>query len=249
MGLGVGGFYNREMWAFVQRKYAFLSVNSWILYYIVMYVHCCIGQHEYESTYYSTGSPTSATGRLLCGDWSAIHWRGLFSLFTFLKNRTNPTQGNKTVWKNVVESPFLKPSIFWTSQQVKHCNFTLWFVILPYFSKQFLFPLKLQNIEISLYVQFCFFFYLEANNHLCSLFLSSTANCMSRLKAVSCSCFCLQFWFDTLCSFFQASLESEITRCGGMLNGFISSTEEILSRFITQYFPTQIMKSVSSSIY
>jgi len=41
----------------------------------------------------------------------------------------------------------------------------------------------------------------------------------------------------------EASLESEITRCGGVLNGFISSTEEILSRFITQYFPTQIIKS------
>jgi len=49
--------------------------------------------------------------------------------------------------------------------------------------------------------------------------------------------------------FFQASLESEITRCGGVLNGFISSTEEILSRFINQYFPTQIIKSVSFSIY
>jgi len=41
----------------------------------------------------------------------------------------------------------------------------------------------------------------------------------------------------------EASLESEITRCGGVLNGFISSTEEILTRVITQYFPTQIIKS------
>ncbi|CAH3163979.1 unnamed protein product, partial [Porites lobata] len=41
----------------------------------------------------------------------------------------------------------------------------------------------------------------------------------------------------------EASLESEISRCGGILNGFVSSTEEIISRFITQYFPTQIIKS------
>ncbi|CAH3034332.1 unnamed protein product [Porites lobata] len=41
----------------------------------------------------------------------------------------------------------------------------------------------------------------------------------------------------------EASLESEISRCGGVLNGFVSSTEEIISRFITQYFPTQIIKS------
>ena len=45
----------------------------------------------------------------------------------------------------------------------------------------------------------------------------------------------------------QAGLESEISRCGGVLNGFVSSTEEIISRFITQYFPTQIIKSVSNS--
>lgn len=38
-------------------------------------------------------------------------------------------------------------------------------------------------------------------------------------------------------------MESEIIRCGGVLNGFISSTEEILRRFITQYFPTQKIKS------
>lgn len=41
----------------------------------------------------------------------------------------------------------------------------------------------------------------------------------------------------------EASLESEITRCGGILHSFISSTEEILVRFITQYFPTQKIKS------
>ena len=49
------------------------------------------------------------------------------------------------------------------------------------------------------------------------------------------------------CFICQASLESEISRCGGVLNGFVSSTEEIISRFITQYFPTQIIKSVSNS--
>ncbi|CAH3187529.1 unnamed protein product, partial [Porites lobata] len=41
----------------------------------------------------------------------------------------------------------------------------------------------------------------------------------------------------------EASLESEISRCGGVLNGFVSSTEEIISRFLTQYFPTEIIKS------
>lgn len=59
---------------------------------------------------------------------------------------------------------------------------------------------------------------------------------------------CLFWLFPFLLYYlFQASLESEITRCGGMLNGFISSTEEILTRFITQYFPTQIIKSVRLS--
>ena len=57
-------------------------------------------------------------------------------------------------------------------------------------------------------------------------------------------CAVLSLFVNFIFVLFQASLESEITRCGGVLNGFISSTEEILTRFITQYFPTQIIKSV-----
>ncbi|CAB4012834.1 FORGETTER 1-like [Paramuricea clavata] len=40
----------------------------------------------------------------------------------------------------------------------------------------------------------------------------------------------------------EASLESEVTRCGGNINHFVSTTEEILYRFIVQYFPTQIQQ-------
>jgi hypothetical protein len=39
-----------------------------------------------------------------------------------------------------------------------------------------------------------------------------------------------------------------VTRCGGNINHFVSTTEEILYRFIVQYFPTQIQQPVSLKI-
>ena len=65
-----------------KRQQAFLLCNLAynLLGLITDKMYMNILQHEYESSYHSGRSPASIAGRILCGHWSPVHWRGLFSL-------------------------------------------------------------------------------------------------------------------------------------------------------------------------